>query len=159
MLPKATTNPLTKKGHAPKINPRRTNKVRSQLLQFVTIAIYVAAPISNLRAPKLVKMINLAGLHRNHNQKRRQGLPRWQRDGMPNHGHTFDNASRREINDFLDRLREIQESRKQTKWRPDGPQGKEQFVFALRKAEIQSLRRKQYRDRKNYFLDGMRAHS
>ena len=136
MPPKATTNPPTKKGRTHQINPNRTNKVHIQLLQFDTVAIYFASPINNLKTPKLVKRINLVGLHHYHNKKRRQSRLRRQLDGLTNHGHTFDNMSRREINDFLNRLQEIQENRRLIKWRPEGPPEQKKFVCALRNGKF-----------------------
>ena len=81
-------------------------------------------------------MNSLVGLHHYRNQKRRQSRLRTQRDGLTNHGHTWDNMARREINDALDRLREIQENRKQIKWKHEGPPGKKKFVSTLRKAKF-----------------------
>lgn len=66
----------------------------------------------------------IAGLHQYSDQKLRQIRLQRKRDGQANHDHTFDNMSRKEIDDFLGRLQEIQENRKQIKCIPDGHAGK-----------------------------------
>ena len=83
-----------------------------------------------------IAMNILVGLHRYRKQKRRQNRPRRKRDGQKNHDHAFDNATRQGIDDFLSTLREIQENRKQIKWRPGGSAEQKKFAYAIRRSKF-----------------------
>jgi len=77
-------------------------------------------------------MASLVVLRYYHTQKQRKRRLRRRRDGITDHIHTSENTSSREINDFLYRLQETIEHRIKTKRKPEVPQGKKKFVFALR---------------------------
>ena len=81
-------------------------------------------------------MRRLVGLHRHHNPKRRRNRGRRQRDGLTNHDRAVTDTSRREINDFANRLQEIRDRDQDITWAQEGPADRKKFVFAFRNAKF-----------------------
>ena len=80
------------------------------------------------------------GLHRHRNPKNRKNRPRRQRDKLTKRDRTFEDASRQEINDYIDRLQEIRDQEHDITWAQEGAADQKKFGFSSRTGEIQPLR-------------------
>ena len=83
-----------------------------------------------------LKTHHMVGLHRYHTQDSRKNRPRRQRDGETIHDRAFENASRREINDFHNRLQEIRDREQKTPWAQEGSGGQKKFVLSSRNVKF-----------------------
>ena len=70
------------------------------------------------------------------NQKSRANRPRRQREALINPDHTFENKSRREVEEFRYRLREIRGNEENTKWKHDGREERRKCDFVIRQLKF-----------------------